>query len=126
MKRVIFVGIHNKPGLEPLCTSTKSGKLIEKVAVRVGCECIKTNLYDTDTMPEDPLDKLRHSTGWGPRIKPKKDDIIILLGREVRDNFDWNLGLHNVLAFPHPASVRSTEQMKRYVQGMAGIINAKL
>ncbi len=31
MKRIIFVGLHNKPHRTPLCASTKTGKLIQKI-----------------------------------------------------------------------------------------------
>lgn len=40
--RIIFVGIHNKPGMEPLDSRTKSGKIIDEVIAGLeGRECVK-------------------------------------------------------------------------------------
>jgi hypothetical protein len=50
--RVIFVGMHNKPGMEPLDSRTKSGKLIDRIINELPIDCIKTNLYD-DSWPVD-------------------------------------------------------------------------
>jgi hypothetical protein len=47
--RIIFVGIHNKPGMKPLDSRTKSGKIIDEVIRGLeGRECVKTNLFDCD------------------------------------------------------------------------------
>lgn len=122
MKRVIFVGIHNKPNTTPLCSSTKSGKLIDRIIQRLHFKALKTNLFDVDYYPNRQVrEKLKWD--WVARIEPKRDDLIILLGKKVQLDFP-DLIQCVVLRYAHPASVWSTKDMNRYVDVMAGNTNA--
>jgi len=85
-KRIIFVGMNNKEGRQPLCSSTRSGKLIDKViaALGPGYECVKTNLYDIDTWPE----KIYFPHDWVIRSNYlEKGGTIVGLGESVHNVF---------------------------------------
>jgi len=118
MRRVVFVGMHNKSDLVPLCSSTKSGKLINRVTDELNCDTIKTNLYDVDYFPS-PQEKYKLALDWHERIRPESDDIIVLLGAEVHKNFDNRYG-YEVLKYPHPSSKRSHIQMDEFVGNLTG------
>jgi len=81
--KVIFVGIHNKPGFKPLDSSTKSGKLIDGIITSLpdSVVCIKTNFYDRCHLPEPSKydNKL-----WAERVGFNEDDLVIRLGQEVQ------------------------------------------
>ena len=117
---IIFVGIHNKPNTDPLCWNTKSGKLLQRVIDNFHTiHFDRTNLYNLDHMPIRDQ-KRQLAIDWHFRIKPGKEDIIILLGDEVRKNFiERN---HIILNFAHPASKRSHKVMNRYVKRMINTI----
>ena len=90
--KIIFVGMHNKPGVMPLCTSTKSGKLIRKIYNELPKEIgiLKTNLYNIDYYPIQ-LEKYNLALDWHHRINLEFDDIIILLGAEVHKGINPGL-----------------------------------
>lgn len=117
MKRVIFVGLHNKPGMKPLDSRTKSGKLIDRVIEKcrhLGMNILKTNLYDVDKMPGmDEMDNLQFD--WVERVELFKDDVVVLLGAKVHDNFP-DLPLLIPIKVAHPASKRSRVDMNDYVE----------
>lgn len=122
MRRLIFVGMHNKPHITPLCLSTKSGKLINRIINNFDyIPCIKTNLYDIDYYPTKE-DKHVLALDWIDRVKPKENDIIILLGAEVHTNFIMNYDLA-IIKIAHPASKRSHIEMADYVVKTIGKIN---
>jgi hypothetical protein len=100
--RIIFVGIHNKPGMEPLDSRTKSGKIIDEVIKGLeGWECVKSNLFNTDGIPEGWL-KQFWTNDWMERIKPVPGDYFFLLGKIVHDNFP--LCGRRCIEVEHPAS----------------------
>lgn len=108
--RIIFVGIHNKPGMEPLDSRTKSGKIIDEVIKGLeGRECVKTNLFDVDEMPDKKnmldwdkwVDEMVFD--WVERTKLYMGDTVVLLGDEVKKYF--TIGpLKRKITVPHPAS----------------------
>ncbi len=112
MEKIIFVGMHNKPMKKPLCSSTKSGKLVDKIAF--GFNHLKTNLYNVDYYPKTEDEKYTLACDWIRRIDVFPNDIIILLGAEVHENFVFE---HpgKIIKIPHPSSQRSHEQMSEYV-----------
>lgn len=122
MKRVIFVGIHNKPNTTPLCSFTKSGKLIDRVISALDYKCHKTNLYDSNYYPHKALRK-NIAKLWIHRVKPNENDIIVLLGKRVHLNFP-ELPQCVVLRYAHPASIWSTKNMNHYVDAIVDDINA--
>jgi hypothetical protein len=86
MIRVIFVGIHNKPGLsEALCSSTKSGAIIDQVAE--GLQKAKPNRFITQKTNlfnrSFELPTVNPVYHWSKRIRPTEGDIVILLGSRV-------------------------------------------
>ena len=126
--KIIFVGIHNKKGLMPLCSSTKSGKLIDriiKVFRQAGIQTMKTNLYDACTMPFD-IDKRQHTIEWYCRADPQYDDVIILLGKEVQENFNNIAGFQKTINLQHPASIWSNKNQSKYVSNAIIEIDRKL
>ncbi len=113
--KIIFVGMHNKPNKEPLCSSTKSGKLIDRIIKKVKpIRYLKTNLYNTEYYPPENS-KERLAQDWINRYNPQPDDIIVLLGAEVHKHYIERLKIKNVIKIPHPASQRSHVDMKAYV-----------
>ena len=122
--KIILVGIHNKPQTLPLSWDTKSGKLLQRVIDDFPTLLFqKTNLYNLDYWPVHGQ-KLHYASDWHTRIKPNKEDIIILLGNEVQDNFIKRD--HIILHFNHPASIRSHKKMDRYVKSMITKIREKI
>ncbi len=101
-QRVFFVGVHNKPGMEPLDSRTKSGKVIDSIIANLPeFDCVKTNLFDKHFVPDDCKDPI-HFEQWGQRVKYTFGDIIVLLGVIVRDCFgDIQL---SIISVEHPAS----------------------
>jgi len=119
---LIFVGIHNKPGKMPLCSSTKSGKLIDRIIKSIdedfACGCIKSNLYDVDYCPKEAKLKKELATDWWNRINPNNNDIIILLGAEVHKWFEYrNIG--KVIKIAHPSFKWGEDSMSNYVSETA-------
>ena len=119
--KIILVGMYNKPHKTPLCGSTKTGKLLNRVQRQVNnmipnIPFLRTNLYNTEHFPPSYEEKQTLAWEWYSRIQPDYDDIIILLGHEVHKNF-ITTGL-TTSNHPHPASQRSHEQMNNYVFNM--------
>lgn len=122
-QRVIFVGMHNKPGMKPLDSRTKSGKLIDRIGDRLrykGMEVLKTNLYDVDYYPVTHEEKQILAFNWIERVSLFKEDIIVLLGAEVHNNFP-PLPVVKIKA-AHPSSKRSHVEMDAYVIDVVGKI----
>lgn len=109
--RLIFVGMHHKPGKIALCSSTKSGKLVDRIAE--GFTHIKTNLYGVEYYPKTLSEKEELAYDWISRINPSESDIIVLLGAEVHKNFVHKS--NRIIKIAHPTSQYSHEQMNEYV-----------
>ena len=122
--KVIFVGLHNKPDKMPLCGSTKSGKLINRVVKEFDLPYQKTNMWDVDYYPTGDHEKL--SLEWYHRIEYSlRTDIIVLLGAKVLEKF-IDMGFDHVLKFAHPSSKRSHVAMNEYVETMVKAIKLKM
>ena len=120
--KVIFVGMHNKPDTNPLCIFTKSGKMLQRVINQFPkLEFEKTNLYDIDHYPTTEKD-FEEPITWHWRILPTSDDLIILLGACVHNDFILRNG-YKVRRFAHPASKWSHKAMDEYVNKMTKSIN---
>jgi hypothetical protein len=116
-KRIIFVGIHFKTGMEALDSKTKSGKLIDKciglidISPEQGVRfvCSKTNLINGESMP-DPYNPELEAHQWAIREKfDASTDIIVALGKDVQKAFRI-AGFKNVVAADHPARVKPDHQ----------------
>ena len=95
-QHVLFVGMHNKVGMKPLDSKTMSGKMIDAVIKELPFKCTKTNLCEVEYLPKDWLEINQHGIDWGEKYKPKENDIVVLLGKWVHDNFffnNWMTGL---------------------------------
>ena len=122
--KVIFVGLHNKPDKMPLCGSTKSGKLINRVVKEFDLPYQKTNMWDVDYYPTGNHEAL--SLEWYHRVEYSlSTDIIVLLGAKVHEKF-IDMGFDHVLKFAHPSSKRSHKDMDEYVAKMVAAIKSKL
>ena len=58
--KILFVGLSNKPGLEPFSAKTNSGKIVDKIIGSLDHECYKINLVGYAPMGEN--NKLRYPT----------------------------------------------------------------
>jgi hypothetical protein len=116
--KIIFVGLHHKPGKEALCSSTKTGKLIDRIIEEGGFKSWqKTNLYPTEYLPKNE-EADWHAWQWWVRLKPNEADVIVMLGAEVQKGFKNSvhpLVWPKILKVAHPASKRSHEAMNAYV-----------
>lgn len=127
--RVIFVGLHNKPNLSPLCTSTKTGKLIQKIIWQLPLSTItsKSNIFDVDYYPKSTL-HFELAQEWFWNQSPTENDIIILLGQATQNAYDIHC-VHQdskVIRVAHPASKRSHESMDEYVKNVSNLIITEL
>lgn len=110
---IFFVGIHNKPGLMPLCGSTKTGKIINKIVARMPKEakCVRTNLFEGEFHPNneefDPMD-------WYDRYEVSEGDIVVLLGNWVHKNFRCQPEL-NIIKTRHPASFLGAKKQSEFI-----------
>ena len=121
--RVIFVGVHNKPNKKPLDSSTKTGKLIDRIINKLECKVIKTNLFDVDYLPKS-CDKHYHALNWYKNKDANIDDVFVLLGAEVQKNFYCVSGFQKIVRVHHPASKRSHIAMDEYVIETSKQINS--
>lgn len=106
--------MHNKPFKTPLCSSTKSGKLVDKIGK--GFNVLKSNIYDVDYYPKTKDEKFELAKDWQDRVKLMYCDVIVLLGAEVHDNFLLPKISVKVLKIAHPSSMWSHKQMDDYVK----------
>jgi hypothetical protein len=112
MTRIFFVGIHNKPGLPPLCSTTRSGKLIDRIIAKVvGAEIIKTNLYECEYMP--PIDP-HAAQKWATRVGWKRGDTVFALGAITQHGFRHS-GIA-IIPLGHPSGVWSKDKQNEYVE----------
>ena len=115
--KIYFVGIHNKPGMQPLDSRTWSGKVIDLVIAELGAAavCVKTNLIDKDYMPELALTEGKK---WHTRNTVQPGDIVVLLGGSTYINFAKHLLPENVpvVTALHPASFAVRRDRAEYVQ----------
>jgi hypothetical protein len=111
--RIIFVGIHNKPGLAPLDGSTRSGKLIDGIIRAVDYPCVKTNLYDAAAILKD-IPEIHILQLWKDRVEYTPTDIIVALGRNVE--FFFKDPEFRTVVLKHPSAVWSNRDKDDYVR----------
>lgn len=116
--KVIFVGMHNKPGMEPLDSKTKSGKLIDRVIEGLpDVECVKTNLYDSFHWPENFEDG--DLMLWWIRVNADPKDIIVTLGESIHRRFKKLI----TIKLGHPSAIWSNDAKVEYVKRAIDKIN---
>jgi hypothetical protein len=110
--RIIFVGIHNKPNTKPLDSSTRSGKLIDKIIINLKeHDCLKTNLFDLEFIPRENIKDNQQL--WINTHNPSKNDTIILLGSNVHKLFPQVQS--KVIKAKHPSAIWSKKAQEDYV-----------
>jgi len=128
MKRIIFVGICNKPDTKPLCSSTKSGKLIDRIIKKLpdGIEVVKTNLFDVDYPPKaNSKVEAELKRDFSLRIQPTLDDIVVFLGVYTHAHYPRYINAR-IVRIGHPAAVLSNVKKDIYVATALVLINNKL
>lgn len=109
--RVIFVGMHNKPGKAPLDSTTKSGKLIDRVIAQLpGLTCEKSNLWDCDYWPKGA----GFNYNWPSYVEYDSDDIVVCLGTCVIAAF--RRGPIPFIHVGHPSAVWGKLAQVDYIQ----------
>ena len=118
--RIIFVGIHNKPFLKPLDSSTKTGKLIDRIIKKLPAdfEIVKSNIIDNDG-PVPPNQILDYANEWYWNIEPQDNDVIVLLGVDVQKIHKNLRQVGNLIKVAHPAYKKSHIAMNEYVEDVA-------
>lgn len=116
--KVFFVGMHNKPLKAALDSSTMTGKVIDAIINKLIFECVKTNLCDRDYLPTDPYEINNCCIEWQQKCKPAKTDVVVLLGRWVRDNF-YVLPEFEIINATHPAGIFGPANKQAYIDLMA-------
>ena len=113
MARIIFVGIHNKQGKQPLCSSTMTGKVVDRIIEGVQAECLKTNLCEVEYFPKDFAEINERAIAWHYKYEPTKADVIVTLGAWVKEHF-WYDELR-VVSLRHPAGIYGAKNKDEYV-----------
>lgn len=110
-RRILFVGMNNKPDTPPLSSLTKSGRVIDKLIAELPqYDCVKSNLFDLEYWPDNMGFT---SSGWEHRVSYESTDIVITLGDKVRREFVGS-GIRSI-AMGHPASLFGQVNTDDYV-----------
>lgn len=131
-KKLIFVGIHHKPGLQPLDSSTLSGQRIDHIIASLPPDLFdvhKTNLFDTDYMPWGKKACQRAANGWKERNFGDQNiagDVVVLLGNDVQKYFPVSSAGLRVVEIAHPAIVMGSNVTEAYIAHAVGLIQRKL
>lgn len=126
MNKVFFIGVHNKPGLTPLCSSTRSGKVIDQIIEKVNAKCYKTNFINNTSRPNKmtSLQMVNFGWNWLFRTKYKPGDTVVFLGKWVQEYFPhWLLNDSEIVKVNHPSYPKSKEAIADYIQDTADQIN---
>lgn len=129
MKKIIFVGVHNKPGKAPLCNTTRTGKAIQAIEDLVTIHTLeprpvflRTNLHDCnyvqDITPGTAVNL------WVTRVKPDPSDLVVCLGELVAYPFRIT-AYPNYIHIKHPGSFFRGETsfvMSEYIKQSADTI----
>jgi len=113
-QHVIFVGMHNKPGMKPLDSKTMSGKMIDAIIKELPFKCTKTNLCEVEYFPKEKKEIWVGNLTWNSKHEPTPDTIIVLLGQWVQKNF--LLTEAKIVKLPHPASCMGNVNKENYVK----------
>lgn len=114
--RVIFVGVHNKTDLEPLDSSTRTGRVIDKIILELpDFHCVKSNVFNVDYWPQNQTLELNNQwvENWKQRLDYKNSDIVVTLGHCVNEIF--RKAKVKSIKVGHPSAVWSTEGKGQYI-----------
>lgn len=120
--RIIFVGVHNKPDMEPLDSRTRTGKLVDRVIQRVSEVpnenhlFLKSNLFNIDYFPRERT--AAHDFGWidnwKDRVNWTDDDVVVTLGQIVNEVF--RKAKVRCVKTGHPSAVWSHDNQEKYIE----------
>lgn len=117
--KICFVGIHNKPGKEPLDSTTKTGKVIDRIIEACGedYEFQKRNLFTGTVFPPK-----WQREGLAKLFKIEEDVLYIGLGLVVRECLFERV--FNFWPVYHPGYIirRGNEAVKNYVDDITHMI----
>jgi len=87
-RRLFFVGIHDKPGMTPLNSSSFSGSRVDSIIdeVKLDYKCIKTNFFNMDAVPNGFCQKAALQDWMNRNLITYKDRVVVL-GNLVGDCF---------------------------------------
>jgi len=117
-KTVYFVGIHHKEGLSALDSSTRGGKLIDRVIERLPADYLaaKTNLFRMFNML-GPKRAEMMAKEWVRFWDPQEGDAIVLLGDEVQKWFPETPGVQ-IINSKHPAACWSKSSQQEFIDNI--------
>ena len=111
--KILFVGLSNKPNLEPFDIKTNSGKVVDMIIDKLECDCFKANLVSF--APIDENNKLRYPTkieinnylsGFIDYLNKLKPDLIISFGTIISNELSKIEILKNKVLFKqHPSYI---------------------
>lgn len=106
--------MHNKPGMQPLDSKTKTGKIIDNLIKELSenFECIKSNLCDTEEFITDTHQLFLENKRWFDEFEPTENDIVITLGDWVYKNI--KRGSFKLIRAKHPASLFGVSKIEEY------------
>lgn len=128
--KIYFVGIHNKPDMEPLDSISKTGRLVDRCIAALQIELnlfeadfCKTNLFNANEMP---VLKQAGSDAklWAERVGWKEGDIVISLGAIVHTFFRRS-GI-KFIAVGHPSGVWSNKAKEDYIVNVLIKVNEQI
>jgi hypothetical protein len=119
--RIFFVGVHNKPDMQPLDSKSRSGKMIDRVIsglqTEVGlfeAEFIKTNLFNAlQTYGTGKTDGAYYVGQWAKRVDYAQGDIVICCGAIVHSYFQKSA--IKFIRIGHPSGVWSKLKQEEYI-----------
>lgn len=120
-QRIIFVGVHNKPGKMPLDSSTLSGRRVDKIIERIknelqdyNIEFIKSNLFEVDYQPKGIEAKVC-IVKWMAKYEPFDNPIVVLLGNQVQCSFPKLSDVKRKVRLAHPSLQYSKIKEPEYI-----------
>lgn len=105
--------MHNKPKMQPLDSRTLSGKMVDEIIKELVPTSIKTNLFEEEYLPERKEIIWASNLYWNKKYKPTADDVIVLLGKWVQENF--LLTAAKIIKLSHPASCMGYGKKKDWI-----------
>lgn len=101
--RILFVGMHHKPGMAALDSRTMTGKVIDKIIHQLPeSDFIKVNLCETDYQPPNSM-MGDFANSWKLKYQPTLDDVVVLLGGWVRTHL--KISGTRIVLLKHPSGV---------------------
>ncbi|MDD4931076.1 MAG: uracil-DNA glycosylase family protein [Candidatus Colwellbacteria bacterium] len=134
MKRVLFVGLSDKPDREPLDSRTQTGKIIDAISDLIpGVMAYRTNLVDR--APIDDKGRLRYPTKEEieeciPHLEKTvaeiSPDIIVSLGKTTEASLSKRFENHISISHPSYIAVYKKKFSEEYIRSSAEKIISEL